>query len=127
MVDFALPGLPESAECFSSQMTFDFSPARFRGEGKRFCSGNDDDIYDRKNFCGVGEPGFEPGTSRSQTVRATRLRHSPQEAKLYADIFKRRLFVLLVNQRRWELSQETADFFNHSPGKFQHHSRIELS
>ena len=26
----------------------------------------------------VGEPGFEPGTSRSQTVRANQLRHSPK-------------------------------------------------
>ena len=27
----------------------------------------------------VGAPGFEPGTSRTQTVRATGLRHAPNE------------------------------------------------
>ena len=32
----------------------------------------------------VGVPGFEPGTSSSRTMRATRLRYTPPEAKLRA-------------------------------------------
>src|SRR4028119_2295453 len=31
--------------------------------------------------CAIGAPGFEPGTSPTRTVRATRLRHAPKTAE----------------------------------------------
>ena len=33
----------------------------------------------------VGEPGFEPGASSSQTKRATKLRHSPYQYMSHAE------------------------------------------
>src|SRR5581483_5484556 len=32
-----------------------------------------------RDFLTIGAPGFEPGTSPTRTVRATRLRHAPNE------------------------------------------------
>ena len=41
--------------------------------------------YPRVPSSEVGAPGFEPGTSRTQTVRATGLRHAPNAALCYSD------------------------------------------
>ena len=47
----------------------------------------------------IGEPGFEPGASRSQTVRATKLRHSPEESMLCEFVFTQAINLLYSKQR----------------------------
>ncbi len=50
-----------------------------RGRGRSTQSGT----YARLACRLVGAPGFEPGTSRSQSERATRLRHAPRPRRVY--------------------------------------------
>src|SRR6478736_6909284 len=40
--------------------------------------GVDDRVATWSGFHAIGAPGFEPGTSPTRTVRATRLRHAPR-------------------------------------------------
>ena len=50
----------------------------------------------------IGEPGFEPGASRSQTVRATKLRHSPEESMLCGFIHtNNRLIIQHTANKEW--------------------------
>jgi hypothetical protein len=62
------------------------------------------DRYARGNaWCSpdlIGVPGFEPGTSPTRTARATRLRHTPKQAKVSGYTAVERGFAALYSARK---------------------------
>ena len=54
----------------------------------------------------IGARGFEPPTSPTRTVRATRLRHAPKWTSVWQDFAAR---LLAAGQRRVEANREASD------------------
>ena len=58
----------------------------------------------------IGATGFEPATSRPPAVRATKLRHTPQQMILYQIFVKKQQFSVKSNLYRKGLPHKTILF-----------------